>query len=143
MWRVTSIVLRFIPIYLAYFALALIFFDVSKINFTALNLLAFASTCIYYIVLYRMSLILPAAALGNKLSFGEAMRATKGATFSFVVLRFFLAKLSVLFSLAETLFIQSPMAITIAVQILYAWLIFVLNPSIITTISAIMLRVAL
>ena len=62
------------------------------------------------------------------------MRATKGATFSFVVLGFFSAILSVLFSLAETLFIQSPMAITIAVQILFAWLIFVINLSVITTI---------
>ena len=48
MWRVILIVLRFIPIYLAYFTLALIFFDVSKFNFTALSLLAFASACIYY-----------------------------------------------------------------------------------------------
>ena len=89
MWRVILIVLLFIPIYLAYFALALIFVEVSQFNFTALSLLAFATNCIYYIVLYRLSPILPAAALGNKLSFGEAIRATKGATFSFMVLRFF------------------------------------------------------
>ena len=143
MWRVILIVLLFIPIYLAYFALALIFVEVSQFNFTALSLLAFASTCIYYIVLYRPSPILPAAALGNKLSFGEAIRATKGTTFSFVVLRFFLAILSVLFSLAETLFIQSPMAIAIGAQILFAWLIIVLNLCIITRVTAMMLRVDL
>ena len=83
MWRVILIVLLFIPFYLAYFALALIFADVSQFNFTALSLLAFASTCIYYVLLYRLSPILPAAAHGNKLSFGEAIKATKGATFSF------------------------------------------------------------
>ena len=127
------IVLLFIPFYLDYFALALVFVDVSQFNFSALSLLAFASTCIYYVLLYRLSPILPAAALGNKLSFGEAIKATKGATFSFVVLGFFLAKLSVLFSLAELLFIHSPTVIAIGVQILFAWLI-VINLSVITTI---------
>ena len=58
MWRVILIVLLFIPYYLAYFALALIFVDVSQFNFTALSLLAFASTCIYYVLLYRLSPIL-------------------------------------------------------------------------------------
>lgn len=134
MWRVILIVLLFIPIYLAYFALALIFVDVSQFNFTALSLLAFASTCIYYVLLYRLSPILPAAALGNKLSFGEAIKATKGTTFSFVVLGFSLAILSILFSFAELLFIHSPTVIAIGVQILFAWLIFIINLSIITTI---------
>ncbi|MEK9643531.1 MAG: hypothetical protein VW122_13290 [Paracoccaceae bacterium] len=55
MWRVILIVLLFIPIYLTYFALGFIFVDVSQFNFTALSLLAFASTCIYYIVLYRLA----------------------------------------------------------------------------------------
>ena len=128
------IVLLFIPFYLAYFALALIFVDVSQFIFTALSLLAFASTCIYYVLLYRLSPILPAAALGNKLSFSEAIKATKGATFSFVVLGFSLAILSILFSFAELLFMHSPMAIMIGVQLLFAWLIFLLNLSIITTI---------
>ncbi|NCW55716.1 MAG: hypothetical protein EBV97_18365, partial [Rhodobacteraceae bacterium] len=78
--------------------------------------------------------ILPAAALGNKLSFGEAIKATKGTTFSFVVLGFSLAILSILFSFAELLFIHSPTVIAIGVQILFAWLIFIINLSIITTI---------
>ena len=78
-------------------------------------------------------------ALGPGLSGGAhaatgAIKATKGATFSFVVLGFSLAILSVLFSFAELLFIHSPTVIAIGVQILFVWLIFVLNLSIITTI---------
>ena len=41
----------FYSIYLAYFALALIFVEVSQFNFTALSLLAFATNCIYYFAL--------------------------------------------------------------------------------------------
>ncbi|SPJ23154.1 hypothetical protein [Palleronia abyssalis] len=79
----------------------------------------------------RFSPVLPAIAVGHKLSFGDAWRATKGATAPILVMALFLGFLS---ALPSILIFVGLGIIAVVANLAFQWLITVLSVSVMTTL---------
>ena len=82
-------------------------------------------------VLGRFSPVLPAAALGESLSFSEAWQATRGATGAILVMSILVSLLSVLPSI---LFAIGLGFIAVVANLAFQWLVTVLTVSVMTTL---------
>ena len=85
------------------------------------------------VLFYRLSVILPAAALGQKMSFSEALEATKGATGPIIVIGLCFLALQILIELALSVVMFIPV-IGFVGSILVAMFSTMLGISILTTL---------
>lgn len=85
-------------------------------------------------VIYRISAVLPAAALGKSIKLGAAFKATEGATGSFIVLAFILVAANYLFNLTVPVLLSVSLVLGTVVSVSAFSIMGIVNISILTTI---------
>lgn len=92
------------------------------------------SVIITGIVIYRLSIALPAAAVGKPISLKQAWATTKGATGTAIALAFFICIFNILVSLAIPSIIGISVNLGIACVVFKTWMMTMLNVCIINTL---------